>query len=311
MIAITNLKFFCCAVTSRMARFLLLATFQSSDHKRLMRTVMHAWTLQHVSVWLDDASQNEITYSHALEWATRLHLPLRVVAITDPPVMNKIKAWGETAALRGVALETHLTVERTNAAIEQFLRTNGLCVFSGAPESQIEKELLQRSSRIPTVCQLLCASTFTQINRVLVLCRDADLRADFLESAARLCHALETTPIILILAGSEYDAELKQEYAEGIFHSRRMQADVDFVIDRDPVHAVNRVVSWRRCSHIIMPRSSEVSDQLQRDLTTSVSVLTVPNAVSLDTPRRIRSNRGILPWSRLDVIEPFTASEHA
>jgi len=275
-----------------------------------MKPVMHAWTLRHVSVWLDDASANEIAFSNGLEWAFRLHLPMRVVAITDPPVMNKIKAWGEMAARRGVALETHLTVERTHGAIEQFLRTNGLCVFSDTADSQIEQELLLRSSRIPTVCQLVCANTFTQITRVLVLCRDADLRAEYLESAARLCHALETTPIILILAGSEYDAELKQEYAEGIFHSRRMLADVDFVIDRDPGHAVHRVVSWRRCSHIIMPRSTEASDRLQRDLTKSVSVLTVPNAVSLDTPRRIRSGRGILPWNGLDVIEPITASEH-
>ncbi len=271
---------------------------------------MHAWTLQHVSIWLEDASANEIVFSHALEWAFRLHVPLRVVAITHPPVMDKIKAWGETTALRGVALEAHLTVEKTQAAIEQFLRTNSLCVFSDTADTQIEQELLQRSSRIPTVCQLHCANTFTPIDRVLVLCRDADLRAEYLESAARLCHALETTPIVLILAGSEYDAELKQEYAEGIFHSRRMLADVDFVIDRDPGQAVKRVVSWRRCSHIIVPRSSEASDRLLRDLSASVSVLTVPDAVSLDMPRRIRSGRGILPWNRLEVIEPITATEH-
>jgi len=270
---------------------------------------MHAWMLQHVSIWLEDALANEVAFSHALEWAFRLHLPLRVVAITHPPVMDKIKAWGDAAALRGVAFEAHLTVEKTHGAIEQFLRTNSLCVFSDTADTQIEKELLQRSSRSSTVCQLLCAKTFSPIDRVLVLCRDADLRAEYLESAARLCHALETTPIVLILAGSEYDAELKQEYAEGIFHSRRMIADVDFVIDRDPAQAVNRVVSWRRCSQVMMARSSKESDRLLRDLFATVSVLTVPDAVSLDMPRRIHSGRGILPWNRLDVIDPTTATE--
>ena len=261
---------------------------------------MDSCVLQHVSIWLEDQRANEVTFLHALEWAFRLQLPLRVVAITSPPVMDKVKAWGELAELRDVALESHFTGEKTQRAVEQFVRTNGLFVFPNPAEMQIPQGLLQRSAQTSSMCQLRCANTFSPIDRVLVLCHDADLRVAYLESAARLCHALETTPIVLILAESEYDAERKQEYAESTFHSRRMLADVDVVIDRDPAQGVNRVLSWRRCSHVMMSHSSH----LVPTLSSAVSVLTLPDAVSLTMPRRIRSSQGLLPWNRSDVFEP-------
>lgn len=268
---------------------------------------MHDWTLQHVSVWLEDASSNESAFNHALEWAFRLNLPLRVAAITQPPVSDRIKSWGEKCALRGVALETHLTTARTQGAVEHFLKPHGLCVFSDSADAHTEQDLLQRSARIPTLCQLLSAGATAPIGRVLILCRDTDLCVKYLESAARICQALETTPIILILAKTEYDAELKHEYAEGIFNASRMLVDVDFVIDREPRQAVSRIASWRRCSHVIVPRAADTLDSQVRELSATVSVLTVPINLSLDLPGRIRSGRGILSANRFEQIEPITA----
>ncbi len=270
---------------------------------------MQAWTLEHVSFWLEAKSGNDIAFSHALEWAFRLELPLRITAITNPPVTEKIRNWNEAAALRGVGIEMHLTMARTQGAVDQFLRANGLCVFSEASDAYLTPHLMRRSAQIQSICQLLCPRVFSPIDRVLVVCRDADWRAQYLESAARICQSLNTTPIVLILAGSECDAKLKQEFAEGIFHSRQMLADIDFVIDRDPVLAVNRIVSWRRCTHVIMSRSSRESDSFQRDLSATVSVLTLPDVLSLELPRRIASSRKTVSRIHVDETQSSAARE--
>jgi hypothetical protein len=202
----------------------------------------------------------------------------------------------------------HLT-QRNHRAVDQFLRADGLCVVPGSSMTAIAQDLAAPMSRMPNICQLLCSSAVTPIERILVLCRDVDLKEHYIESAAKICHTLDTTPVILILAGSEYDAELKREYAEGVFHSRRMAADVDMVVDRDPIKAVERVASWRRCSHVIMPGNTECLEHVARDMSRSASVLTIPRSAVLEMPRKI-GRAGIVPSTRVTFNQPVAASEH-
>jgi hypothetical protein len=86
---------------------------------------------------------------------------------------------------------------------------------------------------------------------------------------------------------------------------------VDFVIDSDAVQAVSRVASWRRCSHILAPRSADASVSPLCNLPASVSVLTIPDAVSLDLPNRIRSSQRMAPWSRRQGNDLTPTVEHA
>jgi hypothetical protein len=71
---------------------------------------------------LDDASLDDATFPHALEWALRLNLPLRVVALTAGnsargPVSVRLKAWGLACAQRGVSHQTDLTRAQTQRAV--------------------------------------------------------------------------------------------------------------------------------------------------------------------------------------------------
>ena len=287
---------------------------------------MQSRAIQHVTVWLDDSSLEDSTFPHALEWALCLNLPLRAVAMTGSnseresrlPVLERIRAWGAACAQKGVPFETHLSVEPTQGAMDHFLRSCGLCVFGEPSTSRIQRDLFQRASSNPEICQLLCPNTYAPIRRVLILCHQTELYSAYLESAARICQTLETTPVILVVARTERDAQLKQGFAEGVFGAQRLRADFDAVVHGDLGYAVSRVVSWRNCSHVIVERLNDASwwertsgklvEQF-REGSAPVSVFAIPESAALDVPYKIRRTQAILPWNRLQKAELVTTKE--
>lgn len=272
---------------------------------------------QRVSAWLDDGSSEGRILSLALDWAFRLNLPLRVIATSSSvaslsattvyprdrwiesgsPVMQKMKAWSAECAQRGVVMETNFSHEGGEAGMDQFLRPGGLCVFGENTASNTPEELLQRSARDPEIAVLLCPPTCVPMARIMVLCHQSSLNGTYLESAVRLCQALEIPTVILIVANTEREAQLRQGYAEGVCHSFRLQADFDFVVGCDLRSAVSRVASWRSCSHLIIERQNAVSwwpgwntdllDQLRR-LSEPLSILALPEATVFEVPPKIR-----------------------
>ena len=281
---------------------------------------MHSSAIQHVSVWLDDASLDDATFPHALEWAVGLSLPIRAVATTPDvgdcstrvPVLDRLRAWGTACAEKGVTVESHLCLERTPGAIDQFLRPGGLCVFYHPASSRVQHYLFVQSVYSPAICQLICSQTFASIRRVLILCHHPSVSTAYLETAARICQALETTPIILILANSEREAQLKQGFVEGTCNWLGLEADLDTIVHHDLAQVVVRVASWRSCSHLITARQTDPSRgegahrnlvEQFRDLCSPVSVLTLPEAAALDVPLKMRSNRSILRWMQRPDVE--------
>src|SRR5260370_40078187 len=110
---------------------------------------MEARSLQHVSVWLDGGSVDESVFHQAMDWAFRLHLPRRAVVTSrrsQVAVVEKMKGWGSARAQRGIVLEMFLSLEGGEPAMEQFLRSHGLCVFVEDRSSRPQQELLMRSA---------------------------------------------------------------------------------------------------------------------------------------------------------------------
>ena len=281
---------------------------------------MQSSAVQHVSVWLDDASLDDAIFPHALEWAVGLSLPIRAVATTPDvgdcstrvPVLDRLRAWGTACAEKGVSVESHLSLEPTPGAIDQFLRPGGLCVFADPASSCVQHYLFDQSVCSPAICQLICSQTYASIRRVLILCHQPSISTAYLETAARICQALETTPIILILANSEREAQLKQGFVEGTCNWLGLEADLDTIVHQDLTQVVARVASWRSCSHLITARQTDPSREERphrnlveqfRDLCSTVSVLTLPEAAALDVPLKMRSNRSILRWMQRPDVE--------
>src|SRR5262249_3745207 len=114
-----------------------------------VRRFMHVRPLHHVSVWLDDRSTDTGAFPEALDWATRLSLPLRALVTSrrygrwdsdqencqpnesEPTerVPTRIGACGALCARRGVTMETSFWLGEPHVGIEQFLRPWGLCVL--------------------------------------------------------------------------------------------------------------------------------------------------------------------------------------
>jgi K+-sensing histidine kinase KdpD len=269
---------------------------------------MHSRSLQHVSVWLDGGPSDESVFPQAMDWAFRLNLPLRAVVTSSrsdgmdrshAPVVEKMKASGIACAQRGIVLDMFFAPEGGEAAMDQFLRPQGFCVFVENASSHIQEEVLARSSRIREIAMLMCPPICKPMTRIMVLHHQPNPNAAYLESVARLCRALEIQPIILIVATTEREAHFRQGYAEGVCNSFRLLADFDSIVGCDLRSAVSRVAAWRSCSHLIIARQNADSwwqrakgDLLHhfRGLSDSLNILALPEAMALDIPPRILGN---------------------
>jgi hypothetical protein len=280
-------------------------------------------SLHHVSVWLDDLSSAG-ALTPAMDWARRLGLPLRVLASgrfgnhgpgrgkpandsaqkdREPaPVNEKIEIWRLACAQRGIIMETSLWVGEPEVGINQFLRPGSLCVLAENRSDPVREKLLARSARNPEVLLLLTPAIYKPMTRVLVLHDRHDPSACFLETAARLCQALEVQPLILSLASSEREALLKQRFAEEVCSTLHLPADFDAVVDVDRPAAVHRIAAWRNCSHAIFERPNPgVGKSLWRSrrrdifwdlrgVSDALTLLALTAGLALDFPHRRRDH---------------------
>jgi hypothetical protein len=262
---------------------------------------MDSRAIQQVAVWLDDALSADATLPHAIEWALGLNLPVRVVAMSSA-MPERIRTWEAACAQKGVPVEMHLPKERTKDNL-----AGSLCVFAGPAGSSFERELLQTSLCHPESCQLLCSGSNASIRRVLILCHQPTIHESYLESAAQICQALETTPLVLVLARSEREARIGQEQTEKICGKLGLEADLDTIVHSDLAEVVVRVVAWRNCSHVIMERQVDVSwwDRVHSAFVRQcggasfpASVLAIPEGVFFDVPHKVKCSRAILPWTQ-------------
>jgi K+-sensing histidine kinase KdpD len=89
---------------------------------------------------------------------------------------------------------------------------------------------------------------------VLVVHQGRGLESRFLDTVAHICRAFEVVPVVLTLARSEREAELRQRLAEERLAAHTLPADFDYLVGRDPGPVVADVARWRRCSHVFVER---------------------------------------------------------
>lgn len=266
------------------------------------RCLMRAVLLQRVSVCLEDAPRAERAFAQALDWAFRLSLPL--CAVVADRAREGLRSWSDACYQHGVALETLLVSGGADAGVNQFLRPRGLCVFVENSASSLQEDLLSRAGRSHENAVLVCAPACPPMTRILVLFDQANSDSAYLESVAHLCQALETQPIILVLARTERETQMRRAYVESVCQSFQLRADIDSVFGCDARSAVARVASWRGCSHFIVERrpgrswwTGSRGNGLEpfRSVSDSLSLLALPGASVLDVPRKIRNDRLLSP----------------
>jgi hypothetical protein len=205
---------------------------------------MTALAHNHVAVWLDPLAPERGAFAHALEWAARLRSPLRAFAAAA----EQVQTCQAACAKKGVPWSQGPVV----TGIEPFLRCAALAVIGDALPAGLKQALWSRSLRGGRPAILACPQLWHPVARVLVENRQRHPGSGYLDSAAQLCRAFGAAAVVLTVARTEREAQLRQHLAEDTFARHQLAADYDSVVGCDLPAAVAGVSRWRRCSHVFM-----------------------------------------------------------
>ncbi len=229
---------------------------------------MSAAAIRQVSVWLDDGAPQEGAFGHALDWASRLGLPLRAVVASEDKLRviasdgagspikktlaDLLPACARACGQSNVPWDYSLWQGPVSAGVQQFLRTSSLCVFSSALTTGVKAELLRESLRGIELPVLVCRQTWQPSSRLLVLHQANDSSVEFLNIVACLCDRLRVTPVVLTVAQNDREGRVQQQAARTVWATRGLNADFDMLLGCDVRTAVVSVARWRRCTHILV-----------------------------------------------------------
>jgi hypothetical protein len=255
---------------------------------------MDTLALEHVAVWLDSLAPRGGAFPHALDWASGLKIPLRILGLssgkTDSLLHGALAPAGTECAAacaeRGVACDV-VECSQMSAAVGELFCPHGLSVFSSALASRVRDGFLRASMRAKENAILVCPASCAPVSRVLILHAPQDPTGGFLASALSTSRALGVNPVILTVARTERQARRGQLVAERACYVHRLAAHLDFVVGVDVGAAVASIARWRRCSHVFLERRQATpwwrwrqGDTLERllGLTDSLTFLALPEA---------------------------------
>jgi hypothetical protein len=207
-----------------------------------------------LSVVLDVNAPNDGAFAHALEWASRLHVPLQgaLFPSTKPPA-TLLDACGQACARQRVAWTADVWDEPPALSVPSYLTGEGLRVFGQALPAPLRTELLYWSLRMPRTAALIAPPTWQPMKRVLIL-HHAGASDAFLAAAARVCREFECDPVVLTLARSEGAARCRQAMAEVALQAEGVGGHFDFVVGCEVGAAVALAANSRRCSHVFVEK---------------------------------------------------------
>jgi hypothetical protein len=276
---------------------------------------MQPLTLRQVSVWLDDWSPEGVAFAHALQWASRLRLPIRAIipsrgTCTTPRLRDREK----DPATVGVPLECALLTDRLDVlaaacesrsvawdaslwhgsvalGVDLFVRPGELCVVGQDMQPGIKGAILQRSLHSPETAVLVCSRFSQAFSRVLILHEHCDRGNQFLDHAAQFCRVLQVAPVILTVARSRSAEQRCRQFAGKVLGRYQLAAEHDFMTGCDARTAVACMSRWRRCSHVVVEKRESPlwrrwlrKETMERvlGLSESLTIVGLPGALSLE-----------------------------
>src|SRR5579859_6903418 len=120
-----------------------------------------------VSVWLDELAPEGGAFAHALEWATRLALPLHGVVLCPTrvqmagtgqrlvPQARTLQSCAESCRRQHVAWEGAVWQAAPALCVRNFLTEGSLCVYGQSLPAAQREELLYWSLRSPAAGSLV------------------------------------------------------------------------------------------------------------------------------------------------------------
>jgi hypothetical protein len=209
--------------------------------------------LQCVSVWLDERAPQQGAFAHALEWASRLRLPLRgITAAPAHPPRRVLPACAEACVRENIAWDSLAWQGPPARWVRECLSPADLCVVGPTAPEGLRAELLQRERPGNPSAALLCSANWSPLGRVLVLNPGCAAGGPFLASVVSICRAFQVTPVVLTVARSEREARARQEQAQAVFASQGLVGDFDLMVGCDVRTAVGLEARGRRCSHVFV-----------------------------------------------------------
>jgi hypothetical protein len=240
-------------------------------------------------------SPQQSVFREALEWGSRLHLPIHALCLQSEgkPANHDEQACAEACARLAVPWELRHHSSAVRHGFADFLRPDDLLLLAQRPEPAEKSFVLCWAGGRNGPALGVCPDTFSPLTRILYVQRDARPSEIAIATVVELCRELGFPLVVLSLAGSEREAWQQQRLAEEMVAAHRYPADFDSLVGWDLRSAVVRVAGWRRCTHVILERQSASSwwrwlgaDPTERllDLSVPLTFLTLPEVGS---PSRI------------------------
>jgi len=255
---------------------------------------MHPAAIERVSVCLDPLASRSGAFLQALDWASNLKVPLRILgrssretdASLDVILAAKTDECTAACAERGVPFDV-VEFSRLSDSMQHLFRPHGLSVFSRALLARVRDGFLRWSLRAKHAAILICPASCVPVSRVLILHVPQGNASGFLAAALSTCRVHGGNPVILTVARTERQARRGQLVAEQACYVHRLAAHLDYVAGVDVRAAVASIARWRRCSHVFLERRQVIpwwrrlrGDTLERllGLTDSLTFLALPDA---------------------------------
>jgi len=226
---------------------------------------MNPVALKHVAVCIDAAAAWGGVFREALDWASRLKLPLKIVGL--PSGMASAPLQGAYAfnldecltagAECGVPCEV-IECGHWSAVREQLFGSHGLSAFGATLSVRVKTSFLRWSLRARNSAVLVCSVAGRPVSRMLIVHAPQQSDRGFLASALSLCRLFEVIPVILTVARTERQARQVQRAAEEACYEHRLAAHLDYVAGVDARVAVASIARWRRCSHVFLERRQAI-----------------------------------------------------
>lgn len=267
---------------------------------------MQPTEMRAITVFLDSFAPVQIAFDHAIEWAKRLGVSVRVVSFppetvssgkdyqpingnlhtghftTKIPFSDFINSCSESCKNLGVAWVHFQCKEPLAEGVKEFLKDTDLLVFDNSVAPELKKLTFQNLNRNQTSV-LYCPQTWEPFSRVLVVNQPGDYSVYFLKAIAHICREFRVTPYLLTVARTEVAAMVHQSVAEDLLSCQGVPANCDYYVGDDVSKFISYVAELHHCSHVFIEQKNHVSWLNGQKWNTMERIINLSNSSSLSS----------------------------